>query len=187
MDHLTTRLAIACATGLALLATACTASGTAGTPMPEESTTTAPSATLSSASRDPLGLADLVPCDLLTSDDVGRLGLRHPGKEDLVAGIKTCNWYGIDEGAASVGIHPDDAADDLNLDGESTAATKIGKYDAIRVEAPSNAKYACYVVISTSATSSVQVIGTVKANSANTSVACERAAKAAELIAPKLP
>ncbi|MFE2751908.1 DUF3558 domain-containing protein [Actinosynnema sp. NPDC059335] len=189
MNRATTRLATACAIGLALLATGCAGSDTAGTPKPVDVDRPAsPSApTISSSVREASALTDLAPCDLLTSDDVGRLGLRHPGKEDSVGGIKTCNWYGTGDGAASAGIHPDDGADDLNLDGEHTATTKIGEYDAIRVEAPANAKYVCYVVISTSATSSVQVIGTVKATSTDTSAACERATKAAELIAPKLP
>lgn len=66
-----------------------------------------------------------------------------------------------------------------------TVPTKIGKYAAMRVEVPLNAKYICHVVISTSST--VQVIATIDATSTDTAAACDRATKTVELIAPKLP
>jgi hypothetical protein len=184
MNRATTRLAIA---GVALLTAACTASGTTGTPQPATTTGTSTSAAASSGDAEHGTLAELAPCDLLTSEEVGQLGLTHPGEEEDVAGVGTCNWYGGSNGAASAGIHTRQGIAGLNYQGDHAVPTRIGKFDATRIEAPMAAKYACHVVISTSATSSVQVIGTVQATSTDTAAACERATKAAEFIAPKLP
>ncbi|MFE9748464.1 DUF3558 family protein [Saccharothrix saharensis] len=184
MNRATTRLAIA---GLALLTAACTASGTAGTPQAATTTSSSSSVPAPPGDNENSALADLSACDLLTSEEVGRLGLTHPGEAKDVAGVDTCNWYGDGNGAASAGINTRQGIDELNYQGSHTVPTSVGKFDATRIEAPLEAKYACHVVISTSATSSVQVIGMVKANSTDTAAACDRATKAAELIAPKLP
>jgi hypothetical protein len=183
----TIRLALAC--GLALLTTSCAAAGTTGSPTP--ATTGSPSST-SSASTSPSGsgtsaLAALKPCDLLTSDEVGRLGLVDPGEADRVAGAETCLWTAADSGNASAAILPGKGFGDLDYTGDHAVPTTIGEYRATRVEAPLDAKYICHVVISVSESSSVQVIATIKPTSTDTPAACERATRTAELIAPKLP
>lgn len=185
MSHPTTRLAVAA--GLALLTTACAAAGTTGSPGPASTAgaeRTSPSPP--TGHRDG-ALADLKPCDLLTSAEVDRLGLTHPGEEDRVGGADTCLWTVRGNGNASAAIRPDQGIGDLDYAGDHTVPTKIGKYPATRVEAPLDAKYICHVVISVSESSSVQVIATIDATSTDTAAACERATKTAELIAPKLP
>lgn len=187
MNRATTRLAIGCAAGLALLATACAASGTTGSPQPVSTTSIGTTSPAPVGGTENSALADLPPCDLLTSEEAGQLGLEYPGEEDRSGGADACNWYGGGNGLASAGIRPKQGIDDLNYEGDHTVSTKIGKYEATRIEAPLNAKYACHVVISTSESSSVQVIATMKATSSDTEAACARATKVAELIAPKLP
>jgi hypothetical protein len=189
MNRATTRIAIVCAAGLTLLTTACAAAGTTGSPGPASTTSrelssAAPTSASASGNSE---LAALKPCDLLTSDEVGRLGLEFPGAANDVGGADTCRWQVSGNGSASAGIRADQGIDDLNYDGDHTVPTKIGKYPATRVEAPLNAKYMCHVVISTSESSTVQIIATVKATSTDTAAACERATQTAELIAPKLP
>ena len=176
MTRATTRFLIGCATGLALLATACTS----GTPEPASTP-----AAVTTPSGDDLNraLADLPPCELLTSDEVGRLGLVYPGVEDRSGDANVCSWRGGAKGQASAGIHPGRGLDGLGYRSEQVEPTKIGKYEAARVEAPQNAENACHVVIGTSASSSVQVIATGEA----TAAACALATEVAELIAPKLP
>lgn len=180
MNRPNARLVIA---ALALLATACGTS-TAGSPQP------APSSASTRASSEEPGnhaLAGVKPCDLLTSDEVSRLGLRYPGEPDQVAGADTCSWSVSGNGGASAAIHPELGIADLNYEGDHSVPTEIGKYPATRIEAPLDAKYICHVVISTSESSSVQVVGAVSATSTDTAAACERATRTAELIAPKLP
>ncbi|PSL52381.1 uncharacterized protein DUF3558 [Saccharothrix carnea] len=179
MNRATTRFLIGCATGLALLATACTSSS------PES----APTAVATAPSGDDLNraLADLPPCELLTSDEVGRLGLEYPGVEDRSGDADVCSWRGGASGQASAGIHPSQGLDGLGYRSDQVKPTKIGKYEAARVEAPQDAAHACHVVIETSASSSVQVIATGEATSTDTAAACALATEAAELIAPKLP
>jgi hypothetical protein len=182
----TVRVLLAGAIGLAVLTTACGTS-TAGSPQPTPTTRSNPSAPDRSNTPENNALANLEPCDLLSSEEVGRLGLGYPGEEERVGGADTCSWYVSGNGGASAGIRPDQGIDDLNYKGDHAVPTKIGKYDATRIEAPLNAKYICHVVISTSKSSTVQVIATIDAVSTDTAAACDRATKTAELIAPKLP
>ncbi|MFD0202223.1 MULTISPECIES: DUF3558 family protein [Saccharothrix] len=180
MNRATTRFLIGCATGLALLATACTT----GTPEP---TSTAAAVTTPSGDDLNRALADLPPCELLTSDEVGRLGLEYPGAEDRSGDADVCSWRGGAKGQASAGIHPGQGIDDLGYQSDQVKPTKIGKYEGAKVEAPQNAAHACHVVIETSTSSSVQVIATMEATSTDTAAACALATEVAELIAPKLP
>ncbi|MFJ6676458.1 DUF3558 domain-containing protein [Actinosynnema sp. NPDC091369] len=180
MNRATARLVIA---GLALLTAAC-GTGTAGSPLPASTTGSAPASSDAPADH---ALADVKPCDLLTSAEVGQLGLRYPGEADQVAGADTCSWYVSGNGGASAAVHPDQGIGDFDYQGDHSVPTEIGGYPATRIEAPLDAKYICHVVISTSESSSVQVVGTVDATSTDTAAACERATRTAELIAPKLP
>ncbi|MGW4113129.1 DUF3558 domain-containing protein [Actinosynnema sp. NPDC004786] len=188
MNRSLTRLTIVCAVGTALVAAAC-GTDTVGSPQPAAtmSGTSTPLPSTSASTSENAALAALDPCDLLTPADVGQLGLRYPGEAEEVGGANTCRWLKGADGGAAAGIRADQGIDDLNYEGDKVTPTHVGKYPATLVEAPLNAKYMCHVVISVSTSSTVQVIGTVKANSTDTAAACSRATQAAELIAPKLP
>ena len=175
------------AAGLVLLATACSAAGTTGSPTPASTTSTRSASTTASSDPQNNALADLKPCALLTSAEVAQLGLTHPGEEDRVGGADTCLWTVRGNGNASAAILPEQGIGDLDYTDDDPVPTKVGKYPATLIEAPLDAKYICHVVISVSESSSVQVIATIDATSTDTAAACERATKTAELIAPKLP
>ncbi|KOX23182.1 hypothetical protein ADK67_21280 [Saccharothrix sp. NRRL B-16348] len=104
-----------------------------------------------------------------------------------MAGADTCFWKVSGNGNAGAAIRPHQGIGDLDYTDERTVPTKVGKYPATRIEAPLGAEYMCHVVISVSASSSVQVVATMPANTIDTAAACDRATKTAELIAPKLP
>jgi hypothetical protein len=169
--------------GLALFATACS-SPQPGDPSPApvaESTSSPPT----SASADDSPLADLKPCDLLTSAEVGSLGLTAPGSPEKLGGKDVCEWKISGNGGLSAGAERGIA--ELNLDQQASSAIKVGEYDAVLVQAPNGAAYLCTVAIEVTDSSSLVVIANLKASSTDTAAACERARKAAELIAPKLP
>ncbi|ONI93040.1 hypothetical protein ALI22I_00390 [Saccharothrix sp. ALI-22-I] len=185
MKRSLTRLAAACVVGLAIL-TGC--SGEPGTPSPGSTTETEVStSTAGSTGSNDNTLAGIKPCDLLTSSEATSLALASPGEADRVGGADACDWAESGNGGLIVGVNPTRGLKDLNYEGETTFPTKISKYEATRVEAHNGSKSICHVVISVSDSSSVQVIGTLKATSTDTAAACDRATRAAELIAPKLP
>lgn len=189
MNRTLTRLSIACLAGTALLATAaCSGEGAKGTPTPAPNTGAA-TATPTADSPAPDGdtLAEIKPCDLLTSSEVTRLGLTNPGEADRVGGAETCSWKVSGNGGLLASLNPTEGFADLNYQGEKTTPTKAGKYDAVLVEAHAGAENICHVVIEVSDSSSVQVIANLTASSTDTAAACKRATDAAELIAPKLP
>lgn len=176
------RILIATTIGLAVLSAGCT--GTTGTPTP---TPTAGGATPTSGSDSTSGLEALKPCDLLTEAEVTSLGLTYPGKAAQVGTSDGCSWNISGNGGLRAGIRTKSGVKDLNLDGDKITTTKIGKYDATKVEAQDGAKNICTFAIAVSETSSVMVIGNLTATSEDTAAACERSSKAAALIAPKLP
>lgn len=188
MNRALTRFTIVCTIGAALVTAAC-GTATVGSPQPASTIprTSTPLPSTSASTSENEALAALNPCDLLTRADVGQLGLKYPGEAQEVGGANTCHWLQGADGGAAAGIRADEGIDDLNYEGDKVTPIHVGKYTATLVEAPLNAKYMCHVVISVSESSTVQIIGTVKANSTDTAAACSRATQVAELIAPKLP
>ncbi|MGZ3142717.1 DUF3558 domain-containing protein [Lentzea chajnantorensis] len=165
-----------------MLAAGCT--GTSGNANP---TPTSGSSTPTSESASASGLEALKPCDLLTQSDATSLGLPFPGKASQVGTSDGCAWNASGNGGVRAGIRTESGVKELNLQGDKVSQTKVGKYDATKVEAQDGAKNACTIAIAVSESSSVLVIGTLSLSSEDTAAACERSSKAAELIAPKLP
>lgn len=176
------RILIATTIGMAVLTAGCT--DTTGNANP---TSTSGGSTATSNSDTNSGLEAVKPCDLLTEADVRSLGLTYPGEAVQVATSDGCEWTKSGAGGVRAGIRTKSGVKDLNLDGDKISQTKIGKFDATKVEAPDGATSMCSFAISVSESSSVLVIGNVGLTSDDTAAACERASKAAELIAPKLP
>ncbi|GHH46314.1 DUF3558 family protein [Lentzea cavernae] len=115
------------------------------------------------------------------------MSLKYPGKNEQAGTSDGCSWNISGNGGLRAGIRTKTGGKDLNLDGDKVSPTKVGKYDATKVDAPDGAKHGCTIAISVTESSSVVVIGNLTASSDDTAAACERASKAAELIAPKLP
>src|ERR1041384_8305921 len=180
------RLAITALAGIALLAAACTDAGTEGTARPEPNRTAPPTAS-STADKGDQALASLKPCDLLTTGEVTGLGLDNPGRAERIGGADACNWTVSGNGGLIVGIRAKQGFKDLDYSGDRTFETRAGKFEATRIEAPGRAKGICHLVISVSDTASVQLSPNVKTTPAATAAACERAGKAADLVASKLP
>lgn len=176
------RILTAATVGLAVLTAGCSGSGTAGNPTPAPTGSGSPTTGSDSAS----GLKDLKPCDLLSETEVTGLGLKHPGSPVKVGPADSCDWTISGNGGLQVGLRSS-GVKDLNLDGDKISQTKVGKYDTTKVEAPDGAKSSCTYVLAVSDSSSVSVIANLTLTSEDTAAACQRASKAAELIAPKLP
>ncbi|MEO6086125.1 MAG: DUF3558 domain-containing protein [Umezawaea sp.] len=186
MNRSLTRIAFAATASFALLTAGC--GGESGKALPGTTTET----TISTSSPSATGktgdskLAALKPCDLLTETEVTALGLTNPGEAEKIASAETCDWKQSGNGGLLVGIRAKQGIKDLTLTG-TKSPTKIGKYEATKIEALDGAPNSCAVIIPVSESSSVQIIGNFTASSTDTAGACERATKAAELIAPKLP
>jgi hypothetical protein len=176
------RILIATTIGLAVLTAGCT--GTNGTATPTPTSGTTPT---SGGSDSASGLAAVKPCDLLTQAEITSLGLDYPGEAEQVGTSDGCDWTRSGAGGLRAGIRTTSGVKDLNLDGEKITDIKVGKYEAKKVEAADRAKHLCTIAISVSDSSSVTVIGNIGLTSEDTAAACDRASKAAELIAPKLP
>ena len=176
------RILIAMTIGLAVLTAGC--NGMTGSPTP---TPTTGGATPTSGSDSASGLEAIKPCNLLTEADVKSLGLTYPGKASQVGTSDGCSWNVSGNGGVRAGIRTKASVKDLNLDGDKITDIKVGKFDAKQVEAQDGAKNACTIGISVSESSSVLVIANLDLSSEDTAAACDRASKAAEMIAPKLP
>jgi hypothetical protein len=176
------RILIATTIGMAVLTAGCT--GTMGNANP---TPTSGSSVPTSGSDSASGLEKIKPCDLLTEAEVTSLGLTYPGEAAQVASSDGCEWTKSGSGGLRAGIRTKSGVKDLNLDGEKITDIKVGRYGAKKVEAADQAKHLCTIAISVSESSSVTVIGNIGLTSDDTAAACQRASKAAELIAPKLP
>lgn len=186
MNHTPGHIAIATALGVVLLTAACT-TGQAGSVQPATTSGTMSATATSTTAVGDTNLASLKPCDLLTANEVTQLGLTNPGKDSRLGGADTCRWSVSENGGLTVGTRPKQGIKDLDYEGEKTSPVTFGKYQATKVDAPDGGAGLCHVVISVTDSSSVQIIAGLKATSTDTASACERATKAAELIAPKLP
>jgi hypothetical protein len=182
MNRALTRIPVVSFAGLALLVTACSNPQT-GNPSPGSRTETTSTTTSAAAAKDPL--ADLKPCDLLTAAEIGSLGLTPPGSPEKLGGKELCEWKISGNGGLSAGA--EQGISELNLDKAASSSINVGKYEAVLVKAPNRAAYLCTVAIEVTDSSSLVVIANLTASSTDTAAACERATKAAELIAPKLP
>jgi hypothetical protein len=175
------RILIATTIGLAVLSAGCTGAKENGNPTPTSGSTP------TSDSNAAPGLETVKSCGLLTEADVSGLDLKYPGEAEKVGTADSCSWQVSGKGGLTVGIRAKSGVKDLNLTGDKVSQTKVGKFDATKVEAPDNAKNLCTYVISVSESSSVSIVGNIGLVSDDTAAACERASKAADLIAPKLP
>ncbi|GGP73149.1 DUF3558 domain-containing protein [Saccharothrix coeruleofusca] len=188
MNPTLARIPVVCVAGLALLATACT-SEEVGTPTAGAGASTSNSSRTSNSGTAERGsaLADVRPCDLLTGNEVTSLGLTNPGESDNIGGTDSCQWSVSGNGGLIVGVRPEAGLDDISYDRDKAISATVGKYEAVKVEAPRGSRSSCEVLIPVSDSASVQVVGNLKSTSTDTAAACERTTKAAELIAPKLP
>ncbi|ANZ38110.1 hypothetical protein BBK82_20630 [Lentzea guizhouensis] len=177
------RILIATLVGLSALTAGC--SGVAGDPTPTP--TTGGSSTPTSDNNSSQGLNALKPCDLLTDAEATTFDAKLPGEEDKIGPAAICDWTIPGNGGLQVGIRASQGVKDLNAQGDKVSEVKVGKFSATKVEAQDGSKSSCAVLISASDTSSVAVLANMLASSTDTAAACERATKAAELIAPKLP
>lgn len=185
MKRALTCTAVACTAVLTLFTVACT-TGEPGRPTSGSTTgTTAAAATTSAKGNS--ALAEVKPCDLLTSQEATGLRLSDQGEADRIAGSAVCDWRESGNGGLLVGINLKQGLADLNYTSATTSRIRVGKFEALKAAAPSGGKNLCDVVLDVSDSSSVQVSGSVSAASTDTAAACERATKAAELIAAKLP
>ncbi|MGW6446532.1 DUF3558 domain-containing protein [Lentzea sp. NPDC055074] len=176
------RILIATLIGLAALTAGCTGTKGEATPAP-----TTGGSTPTSNGNASSGLKSLKPCDLLTDSEASGFGFKLPGEESKVGASNTCDWTIPGGGGLNAGIFADTSVRDLNIQGDKVSDVKVGRFTATKAEAQDGSKDTCAVVIAASDTSSVAVIGTVKVASGDTAAACERASKAADLIAAKLP
>ncbi|XVS66324.1 DUF3558 domain-containing protein [Actinosynnema sp. CA-299493] len=187
MNRALARISAASAVAFVMLVTACADQSGTATPASTTTATTATYDSTSSAAPTASALAEVNPCDLLTADEATSLGLTSPGEADRVGGTESCDWQQSGNGGLVVGIRPTSGLGDLTYDTAKGQQINVGKYDAVRIEAPNGAQALCDVLIAVSESSSVQVAGNLKGNSTDTAAACERATRAADLIAPKLP
>ncbi|WP_447006569.1 DUF3558 domain-containing protein [Saccharothrix isguenensis] len=184
MNRALTRISLACVTASALVITACS-DDQGGTPTPQ--TLSAASTTSSGPKVSDTKLVGIKACDLLTSGEAKEVGLTSPGEAGQVAGTSSCDWTVSGNGGLLVSILPDQGIDALNIEQDKASPIEVGKYDATQIPAPRGGKAGCEVFIQVTDSSTVEVTANLKASSTDTDAACERATKAAELIAPKLP
>ncbi|SFR11846.1 Protein of unknown function [Lentzea waywayandensis] len=165
---------------VAALSTACTTGGTAKPDPTSGSTSTGTTGTAS-------GLEAIKPCDLLTQTEATGLGLAHPGEAEKTGTADGCQWTISGDGGVSTGIRTKAGVKDLNISGDKNTDVKVGKFDAVKSEGFEGAKNICALWISVTETSSVSVIANVDLSSTDMVKACDRAAKAADFVAAKLP
>jgi hypothetical protein len=173
------RTLIAAAIGLAAVTAGCT--GTHGAAKPD------PTSTPTGSSESQSGLASIKPCSLLTESEAKSVGLSHPGEDANIGTATGCDWRASGNGGLSASIRTKTGVKELNFKGDKVSDIKVGKFTATKVEAPDGDKAACSVLIAVSETSSVSVQSNMDLSSTDTAAACDRASKAAEKIAAKLP
>lgn len=174
------RILITAVVALAALSAGCTGTSGEAKPSPTDSTPTSSSGSSS-------GLASVKSCDLLTEADVTGLGLTYPGDQSDLGTADTCYWKISGNGGLRAGVFGNSGVKELDAKGERLSEIKVGKFTATKVEAQNGDKTACAVLISVTESSAVSVISTLSATSTDTAASCERATKAADLIAAKLP
>lgn len=176
------RIFVASLIGLCALSGGCT--GTKGEPTPAPTTGgNTPTSSADTAS----DLKTIKPCDLLTDTEATGLGFQIPGEAEKIGVSDGCGWKVEGNGRLRAGIRTNAGIKDLSLKGDKVYEINVGKFKATKVEAENGAKPTCTIVIGVTETSSVSVLATLKLTSEDTAAACDRATKAADLIAQKLP
>ncbi|MGW6934722.1 DUF3558 domain-containing protein [Lentzea sp. NPDC054927] len=170
------RILIASAIGLAALTAGCT--GTTGEAKPDPTTS-------SSAPTGDSKLASIKPCELLSEAEATGLGYTYPGEDADIGTADGCDWIISGNGGTSASIRTKSGIKDLNPKSDKISDVKIGRFSGLKVEAPDGDKGACTILISVTDGSSVSILSTMGA-SLDTSAACERASKVADLVGQKL-
>lgn len=172
------RTLLAVAVGLAALSAGC--SDTTGSAKPDPTGTTPTSETTA-------GLGSIKPCELLTSADMKDVGITGTGEPAKLGSADSCSWKVSGNGGVHVGIRADKGVKDLTLEGNKKYETKVGKFTATKVEGQDGSADTCSIVISVTDSSSVSVVSNLSGGREDTAASCERATKAATLVAAKLP
>jgi hypothetical protein len=131
-------------------------------------------------------LADVKPCDLLSSADRSGAGLTTIGAEKAIGAARACDWTA--PGVFGVTVTLDNAVGlaDLKVAKKTATPAKVGTRDALRVSDKKAADGTCAVLLGVGEKGSAQV-DVSNTNFTDTALACERAGTIAELIEPKLP
>jgi hypothetical protein len=175
------RILIATLIGFSVLTAGCT--GTKGDPTPAP---TSGGSTPTSSSDNASGLGAVKPCELLTDSEATGLGFSVPGEPEKSGTGAGCDWSVTGDGGLLVSVRTDKGLKDLNTQGGNVSEIKVGKFTATKIEADSGSKASCTIIIGVTEKSSVSVLSTLKLTSEDTAASCQRASKAAGLIAPKL-
>ncbi|MDX8030955.1 DUF3558 family protein [Lentzea sp. BCCO 10_0856] len=172
------RTLIAAAVGFAALSAGC--SGTAGQAKPDPTGTTPTSGAAS-------GLDSIKPCELLSDTEMKQLGITDAGKPEKLGSADSCSWNISGNGGVHVGVRKDRGVKDLTLEGNKKYEVPVGKFTATKVEGQDGSADTCSIVISVTEGSSVSVVSNLSGGREDTAASCERATKAATLVAAKLP
>lgn len=131
-------------------------------------------------------LADVKPCELLSSADRSQVGLATIGKDKDIGAARACDWTA--PGVFGVTVTLDDATGlaDLKVAKKTATSVKVGARDALRVSDKKAADGTCAVLLGVGEKGSAQV-DVSNTNFTDTALACERAGAVAGLIEPKLP
>ncbi|HEV7649096.1 MAG TPA: DUF3558 domain-containing protein [Actinophytocola sp.] len=160
--------------GLALVLAACSTTE-AGSPRAADPAVT--------SEGDGPSLNQIEPCDLLSGEDLSRLGLGD-GEEADFGDSPGCDWSKSADFGVLIGLSPDLGAEEANLQGATPVPVTVGSHDAFRVEEQGGAMGSCAILVVVSDSSYVDVTTTA---GDDTPKACDKANEVAELVEPKLP
>ncbi|HEX7305683.1 DUF3558 family protein [Lentzea sp.] len=172
------RTLLAAALGVTALSAGCT--GTVGEAKPDTSTAT-------TASETRTGLGSIKPCELLTDAETKELEITGAGEPAKLGSADTCDWNISGNGGVQVGVRATRGVKDLTLDGNKKYEVQVGKFTATKVEGQDGSADTCSIVLSVSDSSSVSIVSNLSGGREDTAASCERATKAATLVAEKLP
>jgi hypothetical protein len=131
-------------------------------------------------------LAEVEPCDLLSTTERSKVGLATIGTGKAIGAARACDWSA--PGVFGVTVTVDDATGlaDLKVAKKTATSAKVGTHDALRVSDKKAADGTCAVLLGVGEKGSAQV-DVSNTTFTDTALACERAGTVAELIEPKLP
>lgn len=179
------------ALGVVLTLAGCSETGTpraGSSDVTSTETTTTSSEPPSTGASD--GLAKVDPCQLLTQEAAGQLGLPATGKAGDTAGNPNCLWQTAREFTASITLRANKGVKDLNLQGTTPTPISIGTHTASKVaggifgQGKENGNCDVFIEVSESSSASVLVSNT---GAKDTALACQRAEQIAKAIDSKLP
>lgn len=143
---------------------------------PETDTTTGSSSTTDGSGAGTEGLAA---CDLLTSAELGDLGLPPAGEQRDVGPARGCQWQTSGSHTLTVGVLDDLGTGEVVADATPEPLT-VGSHQAVRYTSGGT----CGMSVAVTDSSRVDVLGTAGGDLAR---ACDVADQAARLVEPKLP